>query len=438
MIENDAPDVPASDADQLPRHTTPTWEVELLISGVAVFAMLQLPGWLDDRIFALLPRFDSEWAGMLVLLYAYLKSAALILAITFILHLTLRAHWIALVGMHSVFPEGVHWERLRLGPIRRSFAQTRLSPASTLIERADNRATVVFALGVMLGSLLLAITLVAGLLFGAFAALQWATDIRPDALPLLGIAVGVFLLPFLAAHLLDRRFGASLGATSWQRRAVTRVYEAYARVGVGRNAYLWTLVSSRVGEVRLLLLVYSIVLPVAACAVLNLIMLNYPGWLGNYAAFPYFATGSHSVNAANYDDQRNAARGKAVPFIQSAIVTDPYLRLVVPYQPERDNYALQRSCAPMLALIDEQARDEGTLACLTRLHAVSLDGKPLTALRYESGSDARAGRPALVAMIDVRALAPGRHELVVMRAPKSPRDKDRHDQTSRYVIPFWR
>jgi hypothetical protein len=33
-------------ADKLPKHTTPTWEVELLISGVAVFAMMQLPGWM--------------------------------------------------------------------------------------------------------------------------------------------------------------------------------------------------------------------------------------------------------------------------------------------------------------------------------------------------------------------------------------------------------
>ena len=45
----------SDDPHALPRRTTPTWEVELLISGVAVFAMLQLPGWLDDRLFALLP-----------------------------------------------------------------------------------------------------------------------------------------------------------------------------------------------------------------------------------------------------------------------------------------------------------------------------------------------------------------------------------------------
>ena len=41
-------------------------------------------------------------------------------------------------------------------------------------------------------------------------------------------------------------------------------------------------------------------------------------------------------------------------------------------------------------------------------------------------------------MIDVRALAPGRHELRVMWAPAATsRDKSR-DAINEYVIPFWR
>lgn len=70
---------PTAGRDQLPQHTTPTWEVELLISGVAVFAMLQLPVWLDRQMFALTPRLDTDLAGVVLPLYVYLKSAALIL-----------------------------------------------------------------------------------------------------------------------------------------------------------------------------------------------------------------------------------------------------------------------------------------------------------------------------------------------------------------------
>src|SRR3954469_3070174 len=105
---DDAPPV----AEQLPRHTTPTWEVELLISGVAVFAMLQLPGWIDDRWFALRPRLDASWLDALIYIYIYAKSGVMVLAVTFVVHLLLRARWIALVGMHSVYPAGIDWDRL--------------------------------------------------------------------------------------------------------------------------------------------------------------------------------------------------------------------------------------------------------------------------------------------------------------------------------------
>ncbi|MEO5827515.1 MAG: hypothetical protein ABIQ48_02720, partial [Luteimonas sp.] len=65
---------------------------------------------------------------------------------------------------------------------------------------------------------------------------------------------------------------------------------------------------------------------------------------------------------------------------------------------------------------------------------VRLDGKPLSALRFDAGSDARTDRPGLMAMIDVRTLGPGRHELRIARTdpnPDKPADGD-------YVIPFWR
>ena len=90
-------------------HASRQWEAELLVSCIAVFAMLQLPGLLDDAIFSLRPRFDATWTSLLVLLYVYGKGAAVLLAATFTIHLLLRARWIALAGMHAIYPQGVDW-----------------------------------------------------------------------------------------------------------------------------------------------------------------------------------------------------------------------------------------------------------------------------------------------------------------------------------------
>jgi len=149
-----------------------------------------------------------------------------------------------------------------------------------------------------------------------------------------------------------------------------------------------------------------------------------PASLGQYARFPQFAAGSPRVmDAAHYDDTRNAERDPAVPYIQSAVIAGPYVRLVVPYQPASDDVALQGQCTGTSA--------DTRLACLQRFHAVRLDGQPVAA-DFAAGSDPRTDRPALVSMIDIRALAPGRHELQVSgtSADARPAPPDR--------IAFWR
>ena len=47
MHQSDAAAAPGTDdPQQLPRRTTPTWDMELLLSGATVFALVQLATWL--------------------------------------------------------------------------------------------------------------------------------------------------------------------------------------------------------------------------------------------------------------------------------------------------------------------------------------------------------------------------------------------------------
>jgi hypothetical protein len=158
-------------------------------------------------------------------------------------------------------------------------------------------------------------------------------------------------------------------------------------------------------------------------------LLQSPGNIGNYAEFPDPPSISgRTLDAAHYDGLRDPVHDPAVPYLDNIVATGPYLRLVVPFRPGEDDVALRRDCAAAVHAGDPVA----VLDCEPRAHPVTLDGKSLRELRYDAGSDARADRPALVAMIDIRALAPGRHELRVRRAVPDPDDGDV------YVIPFWR
>ena len=65
--------------------------------------------------------------------------------------------------------------------------------------------------------------------------------------------------------------------------------------------------------------------------------------------------------------------------------------------------------------------------------------KRLPGLRYEIASDPRTDRPALLAMIDVRNLAPGRHDLRIARPPRGDRRPDNDNPDPGFdAIAFWR
>lgn len=429
-----------SEADEphaLPRRTTPTWEVELLISSVAVFAMLQLPGWLDDRMFALEPRVDNDWRIVISLAYFYAKSAAVVLAATFAMHLLLRAQWIALVGMDSVFPEGVRLDKLRMGPIQRSIEQRVPDSNADAIERADNRASIVFAIGVSVALIIasVCVTFCSLLLLATVATQALGWTVEP-----LNMLFGVFLVimgPFLAASALDHVWGARLRKGEPAHRALTSVLRFYTRIGMGRrNNRIVAILSSNGGERKIM----AVVVGVMVAAILGVFAAYYVmrtgSSAGSYGQFP--KSDGIAIDPANYDDQRDPARDRPVPYLQSRVVVGPYLQLVVPYRPTRDEAAMRASCSHANALADK-ARAAARLGCLSTLHAATLDGRVVEGLRYEVASDPRTDRPALLAMIDVRDLPRGRHELRIARPLRADAPPGKDDPDPGYDrILFWR
>lgn len=421
--------LPAEPAPALRRNVA-TWEVELLISGVAVFAMLQLPGLLDDALFMLLPRFGDGWQMALLLVFMYAKGAALILSLTFVLHLLLRAHWIALVGVHAVHPDGIRWERLRIGPILREVEMARDRPFSEIVRDADARATLVFAMGVTLAMFVVAIATTALLVSALATLVSLLSGGRLGVNTVLLVTVAAAMLPFSLAMIYDRARGARLDREGRLYRWLRRVFDLYTRIGFSRTSNpVMALLGSHGGDRKVVGATMVMIFLALLASTFPLWVHKAPTRLGSYGLFPA-GKDVQAIDNAHYDDQRDATRVAALPYIPSMMVTTPYLRLVVPYRPERDAPALERACAQ-----PGQAQASARLACLTALHAVTLDGKPLPALRYEITSDPRTRRPALLAMIDVRGLPRGRHELHIARPPLAEDSRDNDRKYDR--IPFW-
>lgn len=411
------------------------WEAELLVSGIAVFAMIQLPGLLDDAVFALRPRFDAIWNSLLLLLYVYGKGAAVLLAATFTIHLLLRARWIALAGMHAIYPEGVDWSRLRMGPIAREEEQRRMGRIEDAVVRADHRATTVFTIGVMLASVLVALFALVLVFIGLPMLLLGRFGVRLDPGLVMGCVV-VAMLPFFVAHAVDLKRGASIAPGGRADRLLRATYAVFRRVGMSpaSNPAL-ALMNSHLGQQRMILATMGIIMASTLSVLAAYVVMRSDTPLGSYDAYPRDVPAGRRAAAAFYDDQRDAGRDRAGPYIQSAVVEGPYLRVVVPYEPERVAPGMARCPAARNDAATAQAR----LDCLAALHPLAIDGTPAPA-DFDAASDPRTGRPAIQAMLDVRGLAPGRHVLEVARPPRHDRDgaPRKSDDDPAVRIPFWK
>jgi hypothetical protein len=429
------------DANALARRTTPTWEMELLLSGAAVFAMVQLaqalPGWAAY----LMPRLDLHVQEIMRLLFVYANAAVLVLVLTFVLHLVLRAYWVGLVGMNSVYPEGMKWDAVRAGPIAKSLLMKRWPKTSDAIERADNRATVVFSVGIGMALIFVPIMIAVAGVYVLAVAIAWLVG-EPRALTFifLGLLV-LWMLPFLAALALDKVLGHRLRPDGWLRRATAGVISVYSAAGMSRDSNpLVTLYSTNVGERRGSFTVVLVMMIALGMTWVSLVATSDELGPGSFAAFPDPRRGmSDSVDGRHYASRRDGDTSPDLPYLPDLVSSGRYVRLVIPYVPALHGHLL-RDC-PASATEDadaerERARRAARLDCLAKGFEVRINGQ-LLAEGPDWYTEPRHDLRGLVYMIPAAALAEGRHELSVLPRPaRAPKADEATPQP--FIIPFWR
>lgn len=434
-------DAPATETPhKVPDRTTPTWEIELLLSGATVFTLWQIAAALPAFILYLLPRMTEEYAAIGGVVYVYLASGVIMTGLAFVIHLALRAYWVALVGMHSVFPKGLRLERVRGGPVTRESLAARWQDMPAAIEKADNRATLVFGLGIGVASVLVPITLTVLVVYGMTALACWSVG-QSDELGWAFPTVTMLLLtPYFVAAVVDRWYGERIARGGRTHRWLLRTLGAYSRVGLGREGNpLITLYSTNVGEGRGTLVVTTMMLSSLALATINLMGQRAELGLGSYGAFPDPYRGMPAtVDGRHYASMHERGSSPLVPFIPAPEVRGDYLRLVIPYVPSQQGRHLLGCGDPGEKELarEELDRRDAVLACFGKLYSLEIDGRRID-VPPNWYTDPRYNVRGLLFMVPMDTLAPGPHELLIRmpdrRSPGSRKEEPLPDR-----IPFWR
>lgn len=431
---------PPEDANTIPKRTTPTWDMELLLSGATVFALLQGSQAVMSGGSYLLPRLQGDISLLANILFTYGYGGLILLSLTFALHLVIRAYWVALIGMNSVFPAGVKLDAMKAGPLAKDILKRRWRPMDVSIERADNAATMVFGIGVSIVLVLVPVSLTVTLMFAVVALVGWATGLQQHSEGLMMALLALLFIPYMAAASLDKSRGDRLRPGTLAYRLCRGTLEAYSRIGMNHASNpLVTLFSSNIGERRGQTIIFAVILTAMLSSGAGLVLSLKDLGLGSYGDFPDPRRGmSLSVEGRSYASSHQPGWSPLAPYIPDMVVRGDYLRLVVPYVPRLHGHLLDACGArgEEDKASDEKQRRTELLACVSRGVQVRLDGDAVGVLP-EWYTEPNLDLRGLLYMVPVRDLAEGRHELSVLTKPeRAPEGDEEPAQPS--VIPFWR
>ena len=429
------PDPPAPSAERFPYGLRQTWELELLISGAVVFALLKLPAAVDPVYQRLEVHLAGAGREALFNGYYFVKLILYMLAVSFLIHLASRAYWVGLVGLDAVFPNGIRWERLRYGPITKAVYRERLPSLRSLIDKVDDFCSAIFSCAfVFVITLALAFPITAALGGAAFL-ISLSGGVSP------GAAFRVLLLLVLAlpllASLIDRTLGARLAPEALPARFVRSLTAFFYRV------YLVPLYGTS------MLVLFSNVRKRALYPVLSLVLFGILAFffvndlglgreklaaLASYEHLPE-EPGAREVKPIYYEDQRPEGEVfPRTPSIQSDIVRDPYVKVFIPYSPRWHDPVIARRC-PGLKTPEGDVPAGPVLRCLASIFRLTLDGRPLPDLELHFSTHPETGVRGVVGYIPTAGLAPGSHLLRVEGVPH-PRRKNAPPPEP-YLIRFW-
>lgn len=414
-----------------------TDEMELIISGLTTFALLSLPGWLLDRYADLEYHFSVSVliaAGAALTIVVGLCYA---LGACFLVHLASRAYWVGLVGLRTVFPDGIDWSRTPgIGPLVREYYQSRMASLDGAIRAADRFASTLFSvIGLVaisvgwVGMLLLSTLVVAGVVgsyYGAInSALRWAT------LGMLLVVVGTPILAWLLDSGLGRLWPGLRGRAPFRRtvRALVRITWLVFPQRLILPVQL-TLQSNTRPLVFIVCFGVGILLVVVGGTQIRQMYFQFTqSTQFTYLDWPDTHEGMRSVH---YEDQQAPAdRIRFHPTIPAAEQDTGFVRLFLPYYPLRDNPVLDRLCP------GEERRAD----CLRRLWQVRINGREVSMERFLPAQRTDRGRRGLIGYVPLSGVRPGMQRLDVRWNPEAdeteiPFDDRYQKMTSDYVIPF--
>lgn len=437
--------------DQIETSTFRSWELELLISGAVLFALLQIPGRLTTAFERFVFNTGQEMTSTIASGYFYLLLIVSVMIGTLILHLFARAYWVGLIGLRSVFPRGIRWRGLdTYGPRGEIFYRASQPSLGRLIEGTNAFCSSLFSVASAL-TILFFISIV------FFLTMVTLTQFAILPQYLLYILAALIFLPPMVLTTIDKKIPRKERGDRLERimRFALRPYNVLLGVPIV-NPIMMTF-RSNIGKKTFYALYSLVFFMIFGMMFLVLIMIAGALQINDLVYFPR-VTSERIIVANHYEDQRSPEEQSRLPSIPSEVITGPYLRLFLPYIPTRHNELIAERCPDLEPLakggisfslrprfrpvdVEVLAAHTESLQCLASIYEVRLNGETLSDLDPSFYRNRQSGVHGLLMHLPISDLEAGKHVLRINTPPvedsEEKGDDEEESNVREYVIPFW-
>jgi hypothetical protein len=352
--------------------------------------------------------------------------------------------------MEAVFPGGIRWDELKYGPVTKEVHRERVGSLQPMIDRADRLGSIIFSTSfAMVLTSLYSVTF--GLAAGAFsfAISNLFLDGRYQ-FALFNVVLFSLILPSMIIAMVDRRFGERLPEGSRARRWLRRgTVMGFYTSGTAATGAVWLILFSNLRRRTVSTVLSVVLLGLFSFFIINDILLREGAITTDSYAYLPETVSSRTILHSTYDNLRPAdGEYEHTPSIHTDVVAGPYLKLFLPYSPERLNDALRQRCPglpvlggggvrmPMLSGREiTDAQQERVLACWAQVQPVKLNGKPFRP-DFRFYTHPQTGLRGVLAYIPTAGLPAGENVLEVAAVQRT--NGSRRPPRPPFVIPFWR
>ncbi len=415
-----------------------SWQLELIISGFAIFLLAEGYEPLREAGQAL-QRLGLSWRLQFTLgvPFGILMASWFILLVNLVAHVVLRGLWISAVGLRSV-SDDIDFESLQLQPRFFRFLKRRIGSFDNYIEQLEKICSVLFAFTFMIIFMLLAVAAVTLLINLVNLVLTDWLELKNHSLVYF-VNITLILLGLL--YFIDFVTLSRLKRIRWLTPVYYPVYRFFSIVTLSalyRPLY-YNLIDNRFGRrVGLLLVPYLLLLMILSSMSFGTNIYFPDKWDANY------------LNTAYYDDLRSEKHLSFLPSIPSRFMENGFLEVFLPYTPRTDDQVIQAVCPALIPagtsglklngpvkinFNSQPYSTDSLLQCMSSIHRIYVNDSLHADPDFRFFTHPQRQDKGLHAILDLQYLPRGEH---LLRVESQRLGGNKVEWMEMAQIPFWK